>query len=265
VIFIQFIFKGQTERIWAEFKDATFHLIDPSGSVNVNIMYQDGTYQIVGGTGVRDSIGLYYLTITPNASWKFGYYGAWWSGWINGVYTTQDVPNIFKLKDPAEAIVEGVLLDAMRSKLYMHLDAGGYRNKYLSNREMLDFLQNGLDWFNAEPPLVTAFSFVSLPQQYYRVVELGAIIHALIGLEILEAGKHFSYNDNGISITRDRSGKYLSIYQSLIQAYSEELRKIKQMYAFNNFGMRGLFSSTVGFPRSLSRALRGASKFSGGI
>lgn len=226
-------------------------------------MYQTGALKVASATGVRDSVGQYYYSFTPDVSWAYGYYGAWWSGWIQGVYTTQDVPNIFKIRDPAESIVEGVLLDAVRSKLFMHLDAGGYKNKYLSNREMLDFLQNGLDWFNAEPPLVTAFNFKSLPQQYYRVVEMGAIIHALIGLEIFEAGKHFSYSDNGISITRDRSGKYLSIYSSLVQTYREELKRIKQIYAMNHFGMRGMFSSTVGYPRSLSRALRGVSKFGG--
>jgi uncharacterized protein YdeI (BOF family) len=258
---MQFIYRGITERIWAQFKDDNYNLIDPSGSVAVNIMYQDGVTKISGGVGVHDSLGIYYYTITPDASWKYGYYGAWWSGWINGVYTTQDVPNIFKLKDPAESIIEGVLVDAVRSKLYMHLDAGGYRNKYLSDREMLDYIQNGLDWFNSEPPLITGFNFKNLPREYYRTVEIGAIVHALIGLEILEAGKHFSYNDNGISITRDRSGKYLSIYQSIMQTYLEEMKRIKQMYAMNHFGMRGLFSSTVGFPRSLSRALRGVSKF----
>lgn len=260
---MQFIYRGQPERIWAQFKDDNFNLIDPSGSVIVNIMYQDGTTKVSGGVGIRDSLGVFYYPITADASWKYGYYGAWWSGWINGVYTTQDVPNIFKIKDPAESIIEGVLVDAVRSKLNMHLDAGGYRNKYLSDREMLDFVQNGLDWFNAEPPLVTYFNFKSLPPVYYRTVELGAIIHALIGLEILEAGKHFSYSDNGISIVRDRSGKYLSIYQSIMSTYFEELKRIKQIYAMNNFGMRGMFSSTVGYPRSLSRALRGVSKFAG--
>ena len=258
---MQFLYRGQKERVWAEFKDENFDLIDASGSVTVKIMYQTGAVKVAAGTGIHDSTGRYYYRITPDGSWAYGYYGAWWSGYIQGVYTTQDVPNIFRVKDPAEAVIEGALLDAMRSKLFMHLDAGGYRNKYLSNREMLDFLQNGLDWFNAEPPLVTSFTFKNLPTQYYRIIELGAIIHALIGLEILEAGKHFSYSDNGISITRDRSGKYLSIYQSLTQSYLEELKRIKQMYAFNNVGMRGMFSSTVGYPRSLSRALRGVSKF----
>lgn len=260
---MQFLYRGQVERVWAEFKDENFNLVDPSGSVTVKIMYQNGIVKVAAGTGVRDSLGEFYYTITPDASWAYGYYGAWWTGWINGVYTTQDVPNIFKLKDPAESIIEGVLLDAMRSKLFMQLDAGGHKNKYLSNREMLDFLQNGLDWFNAAPPLITSFNFKSLPREYYRVVELGGIIHALIGLEILEAGKHFAYSDNGISITRDRSGKYLSIYQSLTSTYLEELKRIKQMYAFNHVGMRGMFSSTVGYPRSLSRALRGVSKFGG--
>lgn len=261
---MQFLFRDQPERVWAEFKDENFNLIDASGSVTVKVMFQDGALKVPSAIGSHDSLGKYYYTITPDSSWKYGYYGVWWSGWINGVYTTQETPNIFKLKDPAEAIVEGALLDAMRSKLYMHLDAGGYRNKYLSDREMLDYLQNGLDWFNAEPPLVTYFSFKSLPMVYYREIEMGAIIHALIGLEVLEAGKHFAYNDNGISITRDRSGKYLSIYQSLATAYQERIRKVKQMYAFNHVGMRGLFSSTTGFPRSLSRALRGCSKFAGG-
>jgi hypothetical protein len=144
----------------------------------------------------------------------------------------------------------------------MHADMGGFANKFPRDREVLDFLQDSLNWWNAYPPAITFHSFIDVPQPYYSIIEKGAVITGLTALGIYEAGKHFIYNDNGISLTRDRSAKYSGIFSALMQSYIINLKAMRTKYALDHVNMRGMFSSTTGFPRSLSRALRGVSKFS---
>ena len=153
------------------------------------------------------------------------------------------------------------MLERVRSQLFMHQDAGGYINKFIRDRELLDHLQTSLNWWNSYPPAITFHTFLEVPQPYYSIIEEGAVINALIALGVFEAGKHFIYNDNGISLTRDRSGKYQAIYGQLMATYAQYLKAMRMKYALDHVNVRGLFSSTTGFPRSLSRALRGVQKF----
>ena len=258
---MQILFNNRQERIWSEFRDSNYNLTDPSSSVKVSIQGADGNYRIVDEEGIRESTGRYYYEFTPS-DYGPGYYGAWWTGDIEGVYTTQDVPNVFKIEDPAEAVNKAVYLEGVRSKLYMHMDMGGFVNKFPRDREIIDLMQNSLDWINAHPPSFTQFNFRNLPSQFDYLLEMGTVILALQALGIFEAGKHFVYSDNGISITRDRSGKYMSLYSGILQNYANSLKSVKTIYSLNNVKMHGMFSSTAGMPRSLSRALRGVSKFS---
>lgn len=256
---MQIFFPSQTARIFTEFKDSNFNLVDPSGSVTVSIQYQDGGFQVMNALAQRLSQGVYYYEFSPGG---FGYYGAWWSANLLGLDTTQEVPNPFKVEDTREALYKSVYLEGVRSKLYMHLDSGGFVNKFPRDREIVDLMQNSLDWINAHPPAFTDFNFITIPRSIFgHLLEMGTVILALQSLGVFEAGKHFTYSDNGISIGRDRSGKYLSLYSSILQNYANLLKITKMKYALDHVGLHGMFSSTTGFPRSLSRALRGTSKF----
>ena len=257
---MQVLFPGRTERLWSEFKDDNYNLVNPDGVVRVDIQYQDGSYVVTNGQAVNASLGLYYYEYTPSAA--YGYYGVWWTATIDGIVTTQDLPNPFVVEDTSAAVYKSKFVEGIRSKLYMHFDSGGFVNKFPRNREIIDLMQNSLDWINAHPPVLTAFSFANLPNQFHHLLEQGVVVLALQSLGILEAGKHFTYNDNGIAISRDRSIKYQSLYASVVQQYATLLKSIKTKYALDNVNMSGMFSSTTGYPRSLSRALRGVSKFS---
>jgi len=216
---------------------------------------------VTAGTPTYFSTGKYYYDITPDANWTYGYYGAWWKSDDGTVTSTQDIPNVFKVEDRRESIVKAQMSERVRSRLYMHQDLGGFANKFPRDREVLDYLQDSLNWWNAFPPTLTYHTFMDIPSPYYSIIEEGAVINGLKALGIYEAGKHFIYNDNGISLTRDRSAKYAGIFGPLMQAYAANLKAMRTKYALSSITIRGQFSSTTGFPRSLSRALRGVSKF----
>jgi len=257
---VQIIYRDRPERIWTDFKDANGVSTFPSGTVTVTIQYQSGQVKVQDAATVHSSDGKYYYILDPTG-YDFGYYGAFWRLQQSTFDITQDVPNIFKVEDRAESIIKAVMMERIRSMLYMHADSGGFQNKFPRDRELLDYLQNSLNWWNAYPPALTFHSFLDLPQPYQSIVEEGAVIKGLEALGIFEAGKHFMYNDNGISITRDRSAKYQAIWNGILANYVQNLKQMRTKFALDQVHAKGIFSSTTGFPRSLSRALRGVSKF----
>lgn len=257
---MQLLYRDQSERVYAQFKDADYQIISPSGSISVVIQSQTGATMINGAAAETDEAGKYFYTVNPSG-WNYGYYGVWWKSDDPSVTISQDVPNIFKIENRQEGVVKGVLLEQVRSMLYMHADMAGFSNKFPRDRELLDHLQTSLNWWNAHPPALTFDDFISIPEPYHYLLTTGAVILGLQAVGIFEAGKHYIYNDNGISLTRDRSGKFQSIYATLLQTYAIQLKAARVKYAMDGFGVRGIFSSTTGYPRSLSRALRGTSKF----
>jgi len=258
---MQIVFRDQTERIWTEFKDANGVAIEPSGSVYVTVQYQTGTTYVNNQLATSAGNGKFWYEIDPDVHWQYGYYGAWWRSSVLGLDATQDIPNVFKVEDRRESIVKAQMAERVRSQLYMHADMGGFANKLPRDREILDYLQDSLNWWNSYPPAITFHDFYGIPTPYYSIIEKGAVITGLTALGIYESGKHFIYNDNGISLTRDRSGKYAGIFAPLMQSYITNLKVMRTKYALDHVGIKGMFSSTTGFPRSLSRALRGTSKF----
>lgn len=260
MVLIQIIYRDRPERIWTDFKDSSGISVEPSGSVTVTVQYQDGVVRVHDAPVTHSSDGKYFYILDAR-SYSYGYYGAFWRLEQSGIEVTQDLPNVFKIEDSAESITKGVMAERIRSMLYMHSDSGGYVNKFPRDREILDFLQVSLNWWNAYPPALTWHNFMDLPMPYQSVVEEGAVIKALEALGIFEAGKHFIYNDNGISIQRDRSAKYQAIWNGLLQQYVQHLKAMRTKYALDHVTIKGVFSSTTGFPRSLSRALRGVQKF----
>lgn len=257
---MQIVYLDRPERIWTDFKDSDGVSTKPTGTVTLSVLFQDGAVKLTDVAGTWSVDGKYFYELDAS-SYSYGYYGAFWRLENAGIETTQDIPNVFKIEDRAETIIKGVMAERVRSMLYMHADSGGYQNKFPRDREILDFLQIGLNWWNAHPPALTFHNFIALPTPYQSIVEEGAMIKSLEALGIFEAGKHFMYNDNGISITRDRSAKYQAIWNGLLSNYSQQLKQMRTKYALDHFTAKALFSSTTGFPRSLSRALRGVQKF----
>jgi hypothetical protein len=77
-------------------------------------------------------------------------------------------------------------------------------------------------------------------------------------LEWYEAGRHFRYNDNGISIERVKQADYQNVVgSSVLQYITVVLPILRKALGFNRISIKGQFSGMVAFPRSLTRGLRG--------
>lgn len=268
---IQVLLPGHAEAIYTEFKDVNGNRVDPTTGTLPTITVYDvnGNFVAdkVNGTlnhytvSTKESTGLWYYIITLPDDALPGYYSAWWEATLDQGVVTQDIPQVFRVMQRQVAIKEAVVIQLARDKLLMNFGDLGARNKFEDDSAMRTYAQSSLDNFNFTPPLLTGFTFADIPEAYFSLLSDGTMIYALIGLEVLEAGKHFSYSDNGISLTRDRSTKYHSIWGQLLTNYFAQLIAIKKQLAMSLVKPQGLFSSVVGYPRSLDRALRGTHKF----
>jgi hypothetical protein len=153
-------------------------------------------------------------------------------------------------------------------------------NTKLGDDELWEDLRLGLNMFNTTPPIFTSYSFADLYSAsasaeangdnpfsptsenslsvFMTTVLMCAMFFTGLRLQWFEAGKHFRYNDNGISIERVKQPDYQNVVGANILAYiSTTLPLIRKSLALTNFHIKGQFSGLVAFPRSLTRGLRG--------
>lgn len=184
----------------------------------------------------------------------------------------------------AYSVAQQFYIDQLRSQLSMRLTPADGSSfilpAKLGDEELWEDLRNGLLFFNSYPPVITTYSFKDLydasliatdqgidpsaPESetsisiYGSAVLICAQFFTGLRLQWFEAGKHFRYNDNGISIERAKQADYQNIVGSNILNYiSSTLTPLKKTIGLQKVSPKGLFSGMISMPRSLTRGLRG--------
>lgn len=157
----------------------------------------------------------------------------------------------------------------------------------LGDMELWEDLRQGLNLFNTYPPIITTFTCQDLydasaqasqsggdpfapENESSQSVLLSAVIMCAeffsgLRLQWFEAGKHFRYNDNGISIERVKQPDYQNIVGANILAWMNSvLPGLRKTMAFERVHVKGLWSGIVSMPRSLTKGLRGTRLGMGG-
>jgi hypothetical protein len=150
----------------------------------------------------------------------------------------------------------------------------------LGDVELFQDLRMGLGMFNTYPPIFTSLQFNDLYNASSTEVQNGgdsaspqnetfesslifavvmcALFQTGLRLQWFEAGKHFEFNDNGITLRRVKQQDYQNIVASSILAFiTTSLKPLRQTIAFSRINVKGLFSGTIAMPQSLTRGLRG--------
>lgn len=165
-------------------------------------------------------------------------------------------------------------VDLLRSRLSMRTQiASGSSFRLpaqLGNDELWEDYRMGLNFFNTYPPIITTYSSVDLyagaanptletnESVLSTAVMVCAEFFAGIRLQWFEAGVHFEYSDNGISLMRKKQQDYAAIVNgSIMQFINITLPVLRKTLAFDRVHPKGQFSGMIGFPRSLTRGLRG--------
>lgn len=137
---------------------------------------------------------------------------------------------------------------------------GGLPSRFVQNlcdEQILMWLQMGLDDINYTNPM-TAFTLQNAPQSWETAVLFGcnAVAAVLVAGDV--SFEDISYNDNGLSLTLDRTNKVLQVHDKVRQVFEKMKWNIKKYYSAS-CGPAGL-----GYPRftaqmsSFMRILYGA-------
>lgn len=175
-------------------------------------------------------------------------------------------------------------IDRLRSMLSMRVSKASGSSYQLAAKlgddELWEDLRNGLAFFNTFPPVITTYSYRDLYDASAQTEQSGgdpfapetettfsvligavmncAMFYSGLRLQWFEAGKHFRYNDNGISIERAKQADYQNIVgTNILQYISTVLPGLRKALAFDKVTIKGLFSGAISMPRSLTRGLRG--------
>lgn len=182
-------------------------------------------------------------------------------------------------------------VDLLRSHLSMrevNAEGSSYKlSAILGDEELWEDFRLGLNYFNTLPPVLTVYNSTNLYATQQATTDNGgdsqapetetlestlitpiimcALFYSGLRLQWFEAGKHFRYNDNGISIERAKQQDYANIVNGDILAYlNSTLLMVKKTLGFTLVKPKGLWSGMVAYPRSLSRGLRGTRSGFGG-
>lgn len=174
-------------------------------------------------------------------------------------------------------------INQLRSQLSMRItpDTGSAFQlpSKLGDMELWEDLRNGLSFFNTYPPIITTYSFNDLYSASSQATTEGgdpfapenentlsilmsatincAMFYSGLRLQWFEAGKHFRYNDNGISIERAKQADYQNIGSSILTWMNTVLPLLRKTIALERVHPKGLWSGMVSMPRSLTKGLRG--------
>jgi len=121
------------------------------------------------------------------------------------------------------------------------------------DEELYSFLYYGLADFNGTPPIWTDYTFATLPLQLHGMVIFAAQIWAIIAEATLQAANDFSYNDNGLTVTLSRSGKYMAIAGQLWSMYRDMAFRTKRFLGFKLTQWVGV--KTMRMPISVRRPI----------
>jgi hypothetical protein len=176
------------------------------------------------------------------------------------------------------------IVDRLRSFLSMRVTiASGSSFQLpakLGDEELWEDMRMGLSMFNTYPPIITTYNFKNIYDASKTASDSGgdplspetetansvlltpifmcSLFFTGLRLQWFEAGKHFRYNDNGISIERAKQTDYQNIVGSnILQYLSATLLPLRKTMAFRLVTPKGQYSSTISYPRSLTRGLRG--------
>jgi hypothetical protein len=183
------------------------------------------------GLAERLSVGIYQYTYLLSTTAAKGVWKYVWSFAVGGVGLPEaDRTEEFKVEDASCVTLLEIRADLRLKLKDNHPD---YTKRKFTDLELQSYIQNALWDINATPPSFTYFTIgdweANVPEWKGLIVQ-GAMIFALIAQGVFEIGKEFSYSDNGISITIDRSSKYQSMANLLLTRYDKMKENVKKAY-----------------------------------
>lgn len=120
------------------------------------------------------------------------------------------------------------------------------RMKRWADEDLLEYINIGIDDINTTPPL-TRYNLQTIPLSWKSMILLRARFEAYISRAGLEVAKEFNFGFGGVSMTIDRSGKYLSVSDKAWTAYNDRVTKAKLANLMGTMPPLGILSADLSF------------------
>jgi len=269
-----------------QFKDTSGNPVDTDSFPTISITQPSGLVAIAPtSAGVaRVSTGKYSFIYTVPINGPYGTYNDVWVGYVNGfrVETTfqfvvlhTQLPGInsdgyVKLgNDPgfnySQAAIKNInkLLKSLKARLNSSGKAkatDSYGNvvyvdcDIFSIDMLVTFLATALWDFN-QVPFFTFFQFDddNFVEQFGEILVEGATLYALASKALIERGREFQVNDNGLNFTPPTVSDLMNTqYSTLLSHYWDKLKMIKASLRPAPKGL-GVFGMTSGLNPAFSR------------
>lgn len=233
--------QGDLVVLYLSIYDVNNVLIDPDGYAGgteptVTVKDPYGVTQQTAQLAIRVSQGYYKFEYQLDIKCATGYWAYEWMFTVTG--NTYPVLSINARTERFVVVNPGTstfVADALVNNLRILLKDNhpDYRKQRWTDTELQVFIENALWDINVTPPAITYFfldNYYNNVPDWKSLIMTGAQVFALIAQGTFEIGKEFSYGDNGISITIDRSGKYQGLANMILTNYETKKTLVKKQY-----------------------------------
>lgn len=194
-------------------------------------------------TAVAGQAGWYEIEIPADIISSIGlWYDAWFFTWESGETETNEVQDFYVSRTSELNIINELRI--LLKDSHPQLD----KRRYTST-ELEIYLDNALLDINVTPPAFTNYTLddweADVPEWKGLILQ-GGMIFSMISEGIFQIGIEFNYNDNGISLNTNRSSRYQSLAQMMLQNYTKKLEAMKQQFWFQNLHPHAIISAPFG-------------------
>lgn len=228
----EIIFPTDIVQLRAKFKNSEGNPADLDAFPQISIIQPSGN-ALLGPTSAGISklaTGLYSYDFSVELHVNLGVWSDVWTGTLMGIPVEGEFSFIINSSQQQFVNIDGylslgdlppfnysqlaiqnigLLLRTLKARLNSsgkHLTKDQFGNEIFmdcdifSNEQLISFLADSLTWFN-EIPLFTNFTFedTEILQQFHNAIVQGATIQALAAQMLLEKGREFSINENGLT------------------------------------------------------------------
>lgn len=257
---------GETVSLEILFKDAAGNIKDADAFPTITILDAAGT-EVVATTSsnvFRKGIGQYSYNLVVPTGYTQGMWNDSWTGIVDGYTLTSTFDFLVDSVGSMEAIgttvdpgVEigdepetafsreeikniNVLLKILKSRIQNNaFTPQGIECNVFSNDELVSFLCASLSEFNSTPT-ITSYGFDNplVSQMFSDVITQGAYLIAMSAIAVIEAGREFTLNDNGVTVNPPPvSSTITSLHSSQLSDYRAKLKEIKRNHRPAPIGM----------------------------
>lgn len=257
---------GEVISLEIQFKDVAGNFKDSDDYPSIQIVDASSSVALATTSSgiIRTGVGKYKFDLTVPSGFTSGVWTDIWTGTIDGypvssafdfyVDSTGSVDAVGNIVQPPMQIgdepiynysqeeIRGInfLLKILKSRIQnSFVRPDGSPCNVFSNNDLVGFLSASLSEFNATPAITAYYFSNTLTYTTFAdIITQGAYLIAMASIAVIEAGREFTLNDNGVTVNPPPvSSTITGLHSQLLSDYRAKLKEIKRNHRAPPIGM----------------------------